>query len=114
MKPSRSNRFVFLFLFVTTSSLIYLSECSADQKAEDPQTSEAKEVNEASSSEKPIVVSSSSESKEVAVDCETLLAGQFLCNELASIDPATQQPSGNPNSLRGTGVLLRSHHFWRF
>jgi hypothetical protein len=28
------------------------------------------------------------------IDCEKLLPGQFLCNELASIDPATQQPAG--------------------
>jgi hypothetical protein len=95
MKPSQSNSFVFLVLFVTSSSLVYLSECSVDQKPEDPQTSEAapKDANDGST-EKPIVVSSTSESKDVSVDCETLLPGQFLCNELASIDPATQQPAG--------------------
>jgi hypothetical protein len=95
MKPSQSNSFIFLVLFVTSSSLVYLSECSVDQKPEDPQTSEAtpKDANDGST-EKPIVVSSTSESKDVSVDCETLLPGQFLCNELASIDPATQQPAG--------------------
>ena len=30
----------------------------------------------------------------VSIDCDTLLPGQFLCNELASIDPQTQQPAG--------------------
>lgn len=29
------------------------------------------------------------------VNCDHLLPGQYLCNELASIDPATQQPAGD-------------------
>ncbi len=35
----------------------------------------------------------------VPIDCDSLLPGQYLCNDLASIDPATQQPAGQSDNL---------------
>jgi hypothetical protein len=54
-----------------------------------------KDTNELTT-EKPANPSSSPVVADVkaVVDCETLLPGQYLCNELASIDPDTQQPLG--------------------
>ena len=110
MHPSRSNTFCLLILLVTSSCLIYLSECSVDPKVGADPTSGYDEVpkdtNE-STTDKPVVVAPSgspvvADVKSVVdvkavVDCETLLPGQYLCNELASIDPVTQQPAGINN-----------------
>ncbi len=99
MNPSQVNTICFLILFVTSSSLIYLSEGSVDDKvASDPTSGPelvSKDINEVTTTtEKPVALPSS-ETKSEVVDCDTLLPGQYLCNELASIDPATQQPAGN-------------------
>ena len=97
MNPSQVNTACFLILLVTSSSLIYLSEGSVDEKVVSDPTSGpelvSKDINEVTT-EKPVALASA-ETKSEVVDCDTLLPGQYLCNELASIDPATQQPAGN-------------------
>ena len=81
------------FLWLTTLGLCLLTvSCAQKLEATDSSSSAVIGSNDVESD-------ALAENSGVNIDCDTLLPGQFLCNELASIDPQTQQPAGNSSSF---------------